>query len=177
MRFVLFAALLCLFCHAPSHAQNGTAVLIDSRAFYDPQNGIPKLVEIEGQLTREFAPVVAEIEMLQKKLAKSEGDLRLAKDAYNAASIISLSDDVEKQSQTLRRKSQDAQLNMERRQKQLSEFVEEDVREAIEAYAKAKKYDVVLDVSSDPLYASESWAPAHDRTADFILWYRARPQR
>lgn len=175
MRLVLVAAFLSLFCGAPSFAQNGTAVLIDSQAFYDPQNGIPELVAIEAQLEREFAPVVAEIEMLQKQLIKRENEYRAAANSNTVEVNVRLQEQIEKESSTLRKKSQDAQLNAERRQKQLRESIEANVSLAIQTYAAEKKYDVVLDSSSVPLYASEIWAASYDRTADFIKWYRARP--
>lgn len=175
MRLVLVAALLSLFCHVPSYAQKGTAVLIDSNAFYDPQNGIPELAAIAPRLEREFSPIVAEIESLQRQIVKLENDLRLAKDANEMTKGTKLSDEIENQSRMLRIKSEDARVRADKRRRELSEPVEAKVSIAIKTYATEKKYDVVLDQTATPLYESESWFASYDRTLDFIKWYRARP--
>ena len=173
MRFVLLTALFSLFCGAPSFAQNGTAVWVDTKTFFDSKNGIPELVALNVQLEREFAPLIAESEKLREQITKLQAD-------YSSTSDYEKSEKLEEKidflSEIFNKMSQDGQTNYDRRRKEIDEFISKKLNEAMKVYAAENKYDIILDAGISLLYVSDNWPVSYDRTADFIQWYNTRPQ-
>ena len=175
LRLVLLAGLLCLFIPSPVSAQNGTAVLIDTGAFYDSAYGIPEFAAAQKQLEREFGPANAEIEQLTRRMSQLQLEANVAAAANNQVLLASLNKEIESTTQTSEQKFNSAQEAAAKRLEQLNRPIEAKIIVAMKAYAIEKKIDVILDTTINTLYVSEAWPAAANRTTDFIQWYRARP--
>lgn len=175
MRFFrFFAPLLALLAMMPA-AHAGRAVLINSDAFFDPQNGIPALVSAMNQLNNEFKPTSNELAMMNTKVGIEERALATAIQANDSAAATEHETKLRQLQMDIKRKSGDASALVEQRRKVLVGPVEDKVDKAMAVYAAAKGIDVVLDANTNPLYASQTWAASNDVTADFIAWYKAQP--
>jgi Skp family chaperone for outer membrane proteins len=175
LRLVVLMALLSLFIPSTAFAQNGTAVLIDTAAFYDSATGIPELAAAQRQLEVEFGPANAEIGQLTRRIGQLQVDANAAAAANNEALFASVNQEIESLSRVAEIKFNSAQEAGAKRLEQLTSPIEAKILGAMKAYAIEKKIDVILDTSTNTIYVSESWPAAANRTADFIQWYRARP--
>lgn len=173
--FRFFAALLAMLAMSPAAHAAGRTVLIDTEAFYNPQTGIPALLNAMNLLNSEFKPTSNEIEALHVKIGTEEKALAAAVAANDSAAATTHNDTLVLLTRTAKAKSDDASQRIAQRRKVLVGPVEAKVMKAMSAYAAEKGIDVILDANSGPVYVSPSWAKDNDMTADFITWYKTQP--
>lgn len=176
MRFFrLFALLLAMIAVMPAAHAAGRTVLINTDAFYNPQDGIPALLNAMNLLNNEFKPVSNEIAAMNTKISIEEKALAAAVAANDSAAATTHNDNLVELNREAKLKSDDAAQRVEKRRQALVGPIEAKVVKAMSAYATAKGIDVILDANSSPLYLSPTWQQANDVTADFITWYKAQP--
>jgi Skp family chaperone for outer membrane proteins len=151
--------------------------VIDSRYFRGTDEkgtgGIARYITAARTLEAQFQPQVKEIEGLQTRMNGIIENVR-------KTAAVAKPEDIEKQRQQaadlevqIKRKSEDLERNVNARQEEVMRPIEQDVFNAITAFAQQRGYTVVLDIARVPVLYVE---PTVDITAAFIAEYnRTRP--
>ena len=153
---------------------------IDTGAFADEKEGVTKYVNALKALDAEMKPRVTELTNIQARLKTLSEDIQKA--GANPAvpvdqkAIASKQEEGEKLQRDFEYKKKDYDAEVERRSAAVLGPVSQDISKAIQDYAKAKGYAVILDINA---LAQASAILALDATAnitkDFIVFYNARP--
>ena len=147
--FALFLVCYCTTVHAqPAAAQAPTKIaIVDTDAFSDQKAGVKRLVSAYDQINAEFKPRMDELKGLRGRydvLVKSIQDTQKIADqkslAEKAEQAESLKNDIE-------RKQQDGQKALEKRTKELTDPIFSDIGKALQAYAKQRGIDLVIDMA------------------------------
>lgn len=157
---------------APKQVPLSRVAWLDSRAFFDEASGIKRLVRSVKELELEFSGTESELNLLTEKLRTLVTELQgLQADAEkNAQAIKDKQTEGLKLQQELQGKQQQAQQAIGQAQQAKQGPVMEDIRKAIEAFAKERDLSVLLDGSrlgDAILYAK----PEADVTADFVAYF------
>ncbi|HEX8162250.1 MAG TPA: OmpH family outer membrane protein [Pyrinomonadaceae bacterium] len=146
----------------------GKIAVIDSGAFSDEKAGILRLVNAIRQVEAQFQPLRTELQGLQTRsdaLLKEIQDTRLV---AAPATLAQKQDQAEQLQLQIKRKQEDGQAAYQKRLGELLNPLQQDVSDALTAYAKARGIVLVVDVSRVPvIYAADSL----DITKDFIAEY------
>ena len=176
----IFAVLALVACGSlTSHAQPGAGspttkiAIVDTEMFGDPKAGVRRLVAAYEQIEREFKPRRDEIQAQRVKydaLVKSINDTKAVADPK---ALAAKADEVETIKSDIERKQQDGQKAIEKRSKELTDPIYADVSTALQAYAKSRGIDMVLDISK---FAGAAMIinQAMDITSAFINEYNAK---
>lgn len=185
-RFTLFS-FLAAFAVAPLAAQTTSApaaapkqvpvsrtAWINSRNFFAEENGIKRLVRSVKELELEFSGTESELNLLSEKLRTIVTELqKLQGDAQaNAQAIQDKQTEGLKLQQELQGKQQAAQQAVQQAQQAKQGPIMEDIRKALEAYAKERQIGTLLDLSrlgEAALYVQ----PELDVTDDFVAYFNA----
>ena len=151
--------------------------VIDSRFFRGTDEkgtgGIARYITAAKQLEAQFQPQVKDLEGLQTRLNSIVENIR-------KTTAVAKPEEIEKQRQQaadlevqIKRKSEDLERDVNARQDQVMRPIEQDVFNAITAYAQQRGYTMVLDIARVPvLFVSDQI----DITKEFIAEYnRTRP--
>jgi outer membrane protein len=131
--------------------------LIFSEAFQDPKTGIAKFAVVVNALTREFTPRQTELTQLQQKAQQLNDDIEKTRAVADPKTITQKMDQLEQMKKDLQRKSEDAQAAFEKRRADVFRPLQDEIGKALEAYAKARNINVIIDGSQVPVvYAAES---------------------
>jgi Skp family chaperone for outer membrane proteins len=125
----------------------GRFAVIDTDAFADQKDGIKRLVVAYQTLDREFKPRRDEVQQLQTRydaLAKQITDQQKVADQK---ALAGLADQAEQLKTEIERKQQDGQKALEKRAQDLLGPVQQDISNALVAYARARGISVVFDLS------------------------------
>jgi Skp family chaperone for outer membrane proteins len=146
----------------------GKIAVIDSGAFSDEKAGILRLVNVIKQVEAQFQPLRTELQGLQTRsdaLLKEIQDTRLV---ATPQTLAQKQDQAEQLQLQIKRKQEDGQAAYQKRLGELLNPLQQDVSDALTAYAKARGIVLVVDVSRVPvIYAADSL----DITKDFIAEY------
>jgi Skp family chaperone for outer membrane proteins len=175
---VIFTAIFAV----SSLAQTAPAKIgwIDTGMFDDEKEGVTKYNNALKALEAEMKPRVTELQGMQNKLKTISDDL--AKMTSNSA--VPVKPDViqakQEEGQRLQRefefKKKEYDATLETRTGQVLGPVSADISKAIQDYAKAKGYAVILDVAAlASANAILAFDPTSNITKDFITYYNARP--
>lgn len=182
----LFQSLLLAVCMGMAagaiQAQTGVPVgpsklaVIDSRAFDDPKNGINRIIKAYDVLSTEFKPKSDELTAMGAKYnqLKTELDTLTKSTAkVDEKTVFAKHDQIEKLERDIKFKQQDAKAAYARREQALIEPVSTDVFAALEAYARQRKIDLLIDLSKfdGSIVVTNS---AVDITQAFIKDYNSR---
>lgn len=183
-RFALFS-LLAALAVAPLAAQTTPAAApkqvpvsrtawINSRNFFAEDNGIKRLVRSVKELELEFSGTESELNLLSEKLRTIVAELqKLQGDAQaNAQAIQEKQTEGLKLQQELQGKQQQAQQAVQQAQQAKQGPIMEDIRKALEAYAKERQIGTLLDLArlgEAALYVQ----PELDVTNDFVAYFNA----
>jgi Skp family chaperone for outer membrane proteins len=154
---------------------------IDTGAFGDEKEGVTKYINALKALDSEMKPKVTELQGMQTRiqnLAKEIDTLQQTNSAVpvNQATIQSKQEEGQKLQREFEFKKKEYDAAVETRSGAVLGPVSADISKAIQEYAKAKGYAVILDINA---LAQASAILALDNTAnitkDFIAFYNARP--
>lgn len=165
---------------APAPAQAGVTVpeskiaLIYSDAFLDAKTGIARFNTLVTTLNREFQPRQTELQGMQQRITTLTNEVQQAQAAsavVDPKSIQAKMDTLEQLKKDYQRKGEDAQAAYNKRRTDIFQPLQDDIGKALEAYAKARNINVIIDGSQVPLvYAAETI----DITRAFINEYNSR---
>lgn len=148
--------------------------LIYSADFQDPKSGLVKFNGLVATLNREFQPRQTELQQLQTQIQTLEEDIRktqAAAQVVDPRSIQTKVDQLELKQKDLKRKAEDAEAAFKRRQDEIFGPLQLEINKAVEAYAKQRGINVIIDGSRVPvLYAADSI----DITKAFITEFNSK---
>ena len=148
----------------PSTApQTGAAVpeskiaLIYSDAFLDPKTGIARFNTVLSTLNREFNPRQTELQGLQQKIQQLKDEVEKTKSVAEPRALQTKVDQLEQWNKDLQRKGEDAQAAYTKRRGEIFAPLEDDIKKGLEAFAKQRGINVIIDGSQVPVvYAADS---------------------
>lgn len=165
---------------ATSPAQTSASIpeskiaLIYSDAFLDAKTGIARFTTLVTTLNREFQPRQTELQTLQQRITTLTNEVNQAQAASSVVdpkSIQAKVDTLDQLKKDLQRKGEDAQAAYNKRRQDIFQPLQDDIGKALEAYAKQRNINVIIDASQVPLvYGSE----AIDITRAFINEYNSK---
>lgn len=131
--------------------------LIYSSEFQDPKTGIARFITLITTLNREFQPRQTEIQQLQQKMQQLNDEIEKTKTVAEPRALQAKVDQLEQWNKDLTRKREDGQAAYEKRQREILSPLQADIGKALEAFAKQRGINVIIDGSQVPLlYASDS---------------------
>ena len=144
--------------------------------FLDQKNGIAKFNSTLTKLNGEFQTVRNELTQLQTRAQQLEEEISKLQSApagtpIDQRSLQTKVDQLEQLKKDIQRKGEDGQTNYNKRRQELFAPLQDEVGKAIEAFAKARGINVIVDAAQVPLlYAAESI----DITRAFITEFNAK---
>jgi outer membrane protein len=147
--------------------------LISTGLFLDPKEGIAKFSSTLTKLNGEFQKIKDEITQMQNRAQALETEINKLRDApagtpIDQRSLQTKIDQLEQLKKDIQRKAEDAQASYDKRRTELFSPVEEEIRKALEAFAKARGINVIIDAAQAPLlYADRSLDITRAFIADF----------
>jgi outer membrane protein len=156
---------------APSGAApsfTGKIAVIDSSAFADEKAGIARVVNAMKGINAQFQPQSTELQNLQTRYTALADEIQKTQAVASPQTIATKQDQLAQMKTDIERKAQDAQAAVERRQREVLGPLQDDVYNALQAYAQQRGISIVIDANRVPvLYVADSV----DITKDFITDY------
>jgi outer membrane protein len=142
--------------------------VIDSSVFSDVNAGIARVQTAMKQIDTKFQPLRTEIRAMQDRLTAMRSDIQ-KKRATQAANLTAQQvDEADRLEIQFKRKAEDAQANYQKESLAMLEPLQQDIGNALNAYAQSKGISLLIDINRVPvIYA----APSMDITKDFIAEY------
>lgn len=147
----------------PAAPQTSAAVpeskiaLIYSEMFLDAKTGIARFNSLLNTLNREFQPRQTELQGLQQKVQQLTEEIEKTRSVAEPRALQQKIDQLEQLKKDFQRKGEDAQSAYNRRRQEIFAPLQEDIGKALEAFAKQRGINVIIDGSQVPLvYAAES---------------------
>jgi len=144
--------------------------------FLDPKTGIAKFSSVLTKLNGEFQAVRNELTQMQTRGQQLEDEINKLQTApagtpIDQRSLQTKVDQLEQLKKDIQRKGEDAQASYNRRRQELFTPLQDEIAKALEAFAKARGINVIVDAASVPLlYAADSI----DITRAFIADFNAK---
>jgi Skp family chaperone for outer membrane proteins len=134
--------------------------LIYSDAFLDAKTGIARFNTLVATLNREFQPRQTELQTMQQRITTLTNEVNQAQAASSVVdpkSIQTKIDTLEQLKKDYQRKGEDAQAAYNKRKQDIFQPLQDDIGKALEAYAKQRNINVIIDGSAVPLvYAADT---------------------
>ena len=144
----------------PGTVPESKIALVYTDLFLDAKTGIGKFTNLVTTLNREFQPRQTELVQLQERIKTLTNEITQAQAAsavVDQKSVQAKIDQVEQLKKDATRKAEDGQAAFDRRRKELFAPVQEEIAKALEAFAKQRNINVLIDGSQVPLiYAADS---------------------
>ena len=147
--------------------------LISTALFLDPKSGIGKFSNTLNKLNDEFKRLKDELNQMQARAQALEAEINKLREApagtpIDQRALQAKIDQLEQLKKDIQRKAEDAQASYNKRRDELFAPVEDEVRKALEAFAKARGINVIIDAANVPLlYADTSLDITRAFIADF----------
>lgn len=167
----------------PAPATQSTVALPTSKmavvytdAFLDAKNGIGKFSNVLTKLNGEFQKVKDDITAMQTRGQALETEINKLREAPEGTPIDQRAlqtkiDQLEQLKKDIQRKGEDAQAAYNRRRQELFSPLQDEIGKALEAFAKARGINVIIDGAQVPLlYAADSI----DITRAFITEFNSK---
>ena len=144
--------------------------------FLDPKAGIAKFNSILAKLNGEFQKVKDDLSGMQTRAQTLETEIGKLQNAPSGTPIDQRSlqakiDQLDQLKKDIQRKGEDAQASYNRRRQELFSPLQDEIGKALEAFAKARGINVIIDAAQVPLlYAADSI----DITRAFIADFNAK---
>jgi outer membrane protein len=141
--------------------------------FLDQKTGIAKFNSVVNKLNGEFQKTKDEINGMQTRAQALEAEITKLRDApagtpIDQKSLQTKIDQLEQMKKDIQRKSEDAQAAYNRRRQELFTPLQDEIGRALEAFAKARGINVIIDGAQVPLlYAADSIDITRAFIADF----------
>ena len=149
-------------------ATPANVAIIDSSAFSDEKTGIARVIAAGQQIQVKFEPLRNEITSMRQRLATMRSDLQKKSAIQDAATTAKQTDEADQLEIQIKRKSEDAQASLQRERQAMLDPLEQDIGNALKAYAQSHAVTLLIDANRVPiLYAASSL----DITQDFINDY------
>jgi Skp family chaperone for outer membrane proteins len=132
---------------AGANVPDGKVAIIDTEAFGDPKSGIARLVSAFNTVDREFKPRRDAIAGLRSKYDNLVKQINDQKSVASQASLATLADQAETLKNDIERQQQDGQRALDRRVKELTDPIYQDISTALQSFARQRGITVVFDVS------------------------------
>ncbi|MCM3902105.1 MAG: OmpH family outer membrane protein [Pyrinomonadaceae bacterium] len=131
--------------------------LIYSDAFLDPKTGIARFTTVLSNLNREFQPRQTELQQLSQKAQALKDEIDKTKSVAEPRALQTKVDQLEQWNKELQRRSEDAQAAYTKRRGEIFAPLELDIKNGLEAFAKQRGINVIIDGSQVPVvYAADS---------------------
>lgn len=130
--------------------------------FLDQKTGIAKFNTVVTKLNGEFQKLKDELTQMQSRGQALEAEITKLRDApagtpIDQRSLQAKIDQLEQLKKDIQRKGEDAQASYNRRRQELFSPLQDEIAKALEAFAKARGINVIVDGTQIPLlYAAES---------------------
>ena len=145
--------------------------VIYSDAFLDQKTGIARFNSLLNALNREFEPRRTEIQNLQTRINQLTKEIQDQQNVAAPDSLRQKQDQLEQANKDLKRKAEDAQAAYEKRRGEIFTPLQQDIGKALEAFAKARGINLIVDGSQVPMvYAAD----ALDITRAFISEFNSK---
>jgi outer membrane protein len=144
--------------------------------FLDPKTGIAKFNSVVTKLNGEFQKIKDEITAMQTRAQALEAEINKLREAPQGTPIDQRAlqtkiDQLEQLKKDIQRKAEDAQAAYNRRRQELFSPLQDEIGKALEAFAKARGINVIIDAAQVPLlYAADSI----DITRAFITEFNSK---
>ena len=144
--------------------------------FLDQKTGIAKFNSLVTKLNGEFQKVKDDINGMQARAQALETEINKLRDApagtpIDQRSLQAKIDQLDQLKKDIQRKGEDAQAAYNRRRQELFTPLQDEIGKALEAFAKARGINVIIDAAQVPLlYAADSI----DITRAFIADFNAK---
>ncbi len=164
-----------------SFAQAGTGKIgwIETAAFGDAKEGVTKYIAALSALDAELKPRVTELQGIQTRMKTLADDLQKAQNPavpVDQKALQGKQDEYSKLQLDLEYKKKAYDAAVEKRSGEVLGPVSADISKAIQEFAKAKGYSVILDISAlaqaNVILALDG---SSNVTKDFVTFYNARP--
>lgn len=132
---------------AAANVPDGKVAIIDTESFGDPKTGIARLVSAFNTVDREFKPRRDEITGLRTKYEALVKQINDQKSVAAPASLSALADQAETIKNDIERRQQDGQRALDKRVKELTDPIYQDISTALQSFAKQRGITLVFDVS------------------------------
>jgi outer membrane protein len=136
--------------------------IIYTDLFLDQKTGIAKFNSVVTKLNGEFQKTKDELTQLQTRAQTLETEINKLREAPEGAPVDQRSlqakiDQLDQLKKDIQRKGEDAQAAYNRRRQELFTPLQDEIGKALEAFAKARGINVILDGTQVPLlYAADS---------------------
>lgn len=144
--------------------------------FLDPKTGIAKFNVVVTKLNGEFQKLKDELTQMQTRAQTLEEEINKLRSAPEGTPIDQRAlqakiDQLEQLKKDVQRKAEDAQGAYNKRRQELFAPLQDEISKALEAFAKARGINVIIDGAQVPiLYAAESI----DITRAFITEFNSK---
>lgn len=130
--------------------------VIDTNEFLDPKSGIAKFTLAVNRLNAEFQKTKDEITAMQTRAQALEADINKLRAAPEGTPIDQRSlqtkiDQLEQLKKDIQRKAEDAQAAYNKRRQDIFTPLQDEIGRALEAFAKARGINVIVDAAQVPL--------------------------
>lgn len=131
--------------------------LIYSDAFLDPKAGIARFTTVLTNLNREFQPRQTELQGIQTKIQQLQDEIEKTKNVAEPRAIQTKVEQLDQLKKDFQRKGEDAQAAYTKRRGEIFAPLEDDIKKGLEAFAKQRGINVIIDGSQVPVvYAADS---------------------
>jgi len=147
--------------------------VINSNEFMDAKTGILKFTNLVNRLNGEFQKPKDDLTAMQNRAQALEAEINKLRDApagtpIDQPALQAKADQLEQLKKDIQRKAEDAQAAYNKRREELFQPLQVEIGNAIEAFAKARGINVVIDGAAVPLlYFEESTNITRAFIADF----------
>ena len=147
--------------------------VINSDAFLDSKAGIAKFSSAVTKLNSEFQKLKDELTQMQARATTLESEITKLREAPEGTPIDQRAlqakiDQLEQLKKDIQRKSEDAQAAYNRRRGEIFSPLQDEIGKALEAFAKARGINVIIDAAQVPLlFADEKIDITRAFIADF----------
>lgn len=153
---------------AAAPSLNGKIAVIDSGAFADEKEGIARVISAMKSLDAQFQPQRTELQNMQTRYNTLVDEIQKTGSVADPKALSAKQDQAAQIKTDLERKAQDAQTAYQKRMGEVLDPLQQDVFNALQAYAQQRGISIVIDMNRVPvLYAAD----AVDITKDFITEY------
>ena len=158
---------------AATTAATGKIAIIDSSAFSDDKAGIGRVVNAMKTVDAQFQPLRTEVQGMQTQYQTLVSEIEKTAPVAKPQEIQAKTDQAETLKRNIERKTQDAQLAIQKRMQEVLGPLQEDVYNTLQVYAQQRGISVIIDVSRVPVIY---FADTVDITKEFITEYnRSKP--
>ncbi|MDQ3907919.1 MAG: OmpH family outer membrane protein [Acidobacteriota bacterium] len=153
---------------AAAPSLTGKIAVIDSGAFADEKEGIARVVSAMKGIDAQFQPQRTELQNMQTRYNALVDEIQKTGSVADPKTLAAKQDQATQLKTDIERKAQDAQTAYQKRMGDVLDPLQQDVFNALQAYAQQRGIAIVIDQNRVPvLYAADSV----DITKDFIAEY------